>query len=490
MLVSELLSLAGIEEFELRGDAEVARICMDSRKVRPGDLFVAMPSSRTDTYQFVPEVLAAGASAVVVYSEFGLALAPCSVHLQDYENGLWRLCDTLYGHPTRNLKMVGVTGTNGKTTTAWIVQQLLDSLGLPTAYLGTLGFKIGSELRPLANTTPFAVETYNLILEAQTAGCEAVVMEVSSHALAQKRVEGFEFDAAAFTNLTQDHLDFHETMEAYEAAKLRLFGDLPSTKSLTKCLNLDDQTGSDWARRLPSPKIGFRTHFGLESDLVGVPTAVRVDGVEMELRFRGEIVNIQSQLGGSYNVENLLSAISAVLALDYSLAEIAIHIPSVTPVPGRFEGIKNPHGIGVIVDYAHTPDAIEKLLEAAREVTRGRLITVFGCGGDRDATKRPLMAAAAARNSDLVVVTSDNPRTEDPETILDQVCAGLPDGFTYERIADRPTAIKRAIQSAKRGDTVAIAGKGHEDYQIIGHEKIHMDDRELAREALSELLAK
>ncbi len=490
MLISELVSLAGIEDCVLRNDAEVARICMDSRKVRPGDLFVAMPSARTDTYQFIPEVLAAGAAGVVVFSREGVELAPCALWLKDYEDSLWRLCDTLYGHPTRDLKMVGITGTNGKTTTAWIVQQLLDSLGLPSAYIGTLGFKIGSGLRPLANTTPFVIETYNLMLEAHSSGCEAVVMEVSSHALAQKRVEGFEFDAAVFTNLTQDHLDFHGSMEEYEAAKLRLFGNLPSTKQLTSCLNLDDQTGSEWARKLPAPKIGYRTHFGLESDLVGVPTAVRVDGIEMELRFRGETVAIQSQLGGSYNVENLLSAISAVLALDYSLAEIASCIPSVTPVPGRFEGIKNPHGIGVIVDYAHTPDAIEKLLEAAREVTDGRLITVFGCGGDRDATKRPLMAAAAAQNSDLVIVTSDNPRTENPETILDQVCAGLPDGFTYERIADRPSAIKRAIQTAKRGDTVAIAGKGHEDYQIIGHEKIHMDDRELAREALSELLAK
>ncbi|MDH4387615.1 MAG: UDP-N-acetylmuramoyl-L-alanyl-D-glutamate--2,6-diaminopimelate ligase [Fimbriimonas sp.] len=490
MLVSELLSLAQVEAYDLRGDADVARMCMDSRKVRPGDLFVAMPSERTDTYQFIPEVLASGAAGVVVFSEDGLSLAPCAIYLQDYEDALWRLCDTLYAHPTRDLKMVGITGTNGKTTTAWIVQQLLDSLGLPSAYIGTLGFKVGSDLRPLANTTPFVIESYNLLIDAQMAGCEAVVMEVSSHALAQKRVEGFEFDAAVFTNLTQDHLDFHGSMEEYEKAKLRLFKDLPSTKTLTKCLNLDDQTGSDWARRLSGPKIGFRTHFGLEQDLVGVPSSIRVDGIEMELRFRGETAQIHSQLGGSYNVENLLSAISAVLALGYPLPEIAERLALVTPVPGRFEGVKNPHGIGVIVDYAHTPDAIEKLLEAAREVTTGRLITVFGCGGDRDATKRPLMATAAAKNSDVVFVTSDNPRTEDPESILDQVCAGLSDGFTYERIADRPTAIRRAIQSARRGDTVAIAGKGHEDYQIIGHEKIHMDDRELAREALSELLAK
>ena len=490
MLLSELLALAGIEDFELKGDAEVARICMDSRKVRPGDLFVAMPSARTDTYQFIPEVIGAGAGAVVVFSEDGVSLAPCSLWLPDYEDSLWRLCDTLYSHPTREMKVVGITGTNGKTTTAWIVHQLLDSLGLPSAYVGTLGFKTGSELRPLANTTPFVVETYNLVLEAQARGCEALVMEVSSHALAQKRVEGIEFDVAVFTNLTQDHLDFHKTMEAYEAAKLRLFNNLPSTKPLTKCLNLDDQTGSEWARKLSAPKIGYRTHFGLESDLVGVPISVLVDGIEMELRFRGETLVAHSQLGGSYNVENLLSAISAVLGLGYSISEIAAKLPEVTPVPGRFEGIKNPHGIGVIVDYAHTPDAIEKLLEAAREVTTGRLITVFGCGGDRDATKRPLMAAAAAKNSDVVFVTSDNPRTEDPESILDQVCAGLPDGFTYERIADRPTAIRCAIQSARRGDTVAIAGKGHEDYQIIGHEKIQMDDRELAREALSELLAK
>jgi UDP-N-acetylmuramoyl-L-alanyl-D-glutamate--2,6-diaminopimelate ligase len=490
MLLSELLSFAGVQSFQLKGDAEVARLCTDSRKVRPGDLFVALPSARTDTYQFVPAVLEKGASGIVVFSEEGLRLAENAVWLHDYEESLWQLCDTLYSHPTRELQMIGVTGTNGKTTTAWIIQQLLEAFGTPCAYIGTLGFKVGSELRDLPNTTPFVVDTYNLVMDAQLAGCEAIVMEVSSHALSQKRVEGIEFDVAVFTNLTQDHLDFHGTMESYEAAKLRLFNDLPSTKQLTRCLNLDDQTGSEWARKLPAPKLGFRTHFGLERDLVGVPSRVGVDGIEMELRLTGQTVEIESQLGGSYNVENLLSAISAVLSLGHSLEDVVTHLPSVTPVPGRFEGIKNPHGIGVIVDYAHTPDAICKLLEACREVTGGRLITVFGCGGDRDNTKRPLMAEAASQNSDVVIVTSDNPRTEDPESILDQVCLGLPDGFTYHRIADRPSAIKFAIQSAKRGDTVAIAGKGHEDYQIIGHEKIHMDDRELAREALSELLAK
>lgn len=464
------------------GSAVVERLTANSKLAGPGDVFVAVPSTRVDTHDFVAEAMANGAVGAVVHSQSGKERFPNALLLDDFENQIWRLCDALYDHPTRDMKVVGVTGTNGKTTTAWIIQQLLEALGERAAYIGTLGFKQGEVLRPLANTTPFVVDLYNLIVEAKASGCGCLAMEVSSHALAQKRAEGVEFDVAVFTNLTQDHLDFHETMEAYEAAKFRLFSGLPSTKPLVKCLNLDDSVGSDWARKLSGRKIGFRTHFGLEKDLVGVPESVRVDGIEMEMRFEGQTARLSSRLGGSYNAENILSATSAMLGLGYGLDQVCAAFGGVQPVPGRFEGIPNAHGIGAIVDYAHTPDAIEKLLGACREVTTGRVITVFGCGGDRDATKRPLMAAAAERGSDYVIATSDNPRTEDPETILDQVCAGL--SGEYLRIADRREAISAAISQAKPGDTVVIAGKGHEDYQIIGREKTPFDDRVVAKEIL------
>lgn len=483
MKLSELCRLSGITNFQIHGDAEVHRLVMDSRKVQPGDLFVAMPSASTDSHQFIAGAIAGGAVGAIVHQPDATHHSEVSLYLQDYENSLWRLCKTLYNNPTKSMKVIGITGTNGKTTTAWIVRDMLQASGLKTAYLGTLGFQYPGKAIELPNTTPFVVDLYNLLVEARDAGVEAIAMEVSSHALAQKRVEGVEFDVVLFTNFTQDHLDFHGSLEDYMAAKWRLFSDFcPSVA----CFNIDDPSVAKLPGSFEGKSIRYTTELGREAELVGNPTEVTLQGIELQLIASEDTISTVSKLAGNYNVSNLAAACSVLLGLGFSLVEIAKLVPHATPVPGRFETIPNTLGKGILVDYAHTPDAIEKLLDAARALTKGRIITVFGCGGDRDAKKRPLMAKAASERSDLTVLTSDNPRTEDPKAILEQVAVGIVDGKESVQIEDRIEAIRFAVSHAKEGDTVVIAGKGHENYQIIGKQKFHMDDREIAREALNE----
>jgi len=318
--------------------------------------------------------------------------------------------------------------------------------------------------------------------EARERGAEAMAMEVSSHALEERRVDGTEFDAAVFTNLTQDHLDFHGTMAAYERSKWRLFDELPlqTEKPFVAAFNVDDPVGLKWSRQYTGPMV--RYGFGAEADLVGIPHEVKVDRIRLSLRADKEI-NIEAPLGGGFNVSNCLSAAAGMLALGFDMDAIEEALPKVRPVPGRFEAVPNDLGIGILVDYAHTGDALEKLLDSVRDLNPRRVITVFGCGGDRDNTKRPKMAKAASERSDLTVVTSDNPRTEDPQTILDQVEKGIVPGKESVSIIDRREAVAYAIHQAKPGDVVVIAGKGHENYQIIGRTKHPMDDRELARAA-------
>ena len=483
MKLSELCSKSGVSDYSMVGEAEVLRLVMDSRKVQPGDLFVAMPSSNSDSHSFIPAALAAGAVGAIVHSVEALDICrgASGLFLPDYENQLWRLCKTITGNPTAAMKVVGVTGTNGKTTTAWIIRDMLQTLGLSSGYLGTLGFQYPGRSTELPNTTPFVVDLYNYLAEARDAGVQALAMEVSSHALAQKRVEGIEFDVTVMTNFTQDHLDFHGSLVEYAKAKRRIFSEFGPVFG---CFNIDDSTAAGWHLAFEGPKIGYSSEGRPAAELKGIATKVAIDGIEVSLTFAGATRTVHSRLAGSYNVSNLVSAWSALLGLGYSLDEVTQAVAEATPVPGRFESIPNDHGIGVIVDYAHTPDAIEKLLDAARPLTDGRLLTVFGCGGDRDATKRPIMALAASKRSDLTVITSDNPRTEDPSKILKEVQAGIKSGKESVLIEDRVEAILYAIRNAKKGDTVVIAGKGHEDYQIIGRTKIHLDDREIAREAL------
>lgn len=455
-----------------------------------------------DSHGFLPAAKEAGAVAVVVHSHEGyeaaVNLGLVAILPEYYEGAAAQIAHRFHNDPTRGMVVVGVTGTNGKTTTAWLIRDMLAALGVRAAYLGTLGFQLPGEERELANTTPFAVDLANLLAEARERGVEALAMEVSSHALEQGRVLGVKFDAAVFTNLTQDHLDFHGTMEAYGAAKRRLFTEYRE-KEFVAALNMDDPVGRTWAKELDAPVIGFgqdETHLrGLPTSVHISPQAVRLDRIDLiaavealdgiSKRPAMDKARLTAGLGGSYNVENLSAATAAMLAVGRSLVEIRDALRKVRPVPGRFEAVPNDREIGIIVDYAHTPDALEKLLDAVRPLTEGKVITVFGCGGDRDRTKRPKMARAASQRSDITVVTSDNPRTEDPDAIVAEVEAGIVPGRESVTVVDRRAAVAKAISLAHPGDAVVIAGKGHENYQIIGREKIHMDDRELAQEALA-----
>lgn len=626
----ELFRQAGVVPDRIEGDADVVSLVMDSRKAVLGCCFVCMPSENSDSHQYLAAAHSDGATSAIVHSEEGfdvargLGLAAALVRpelpfppIPSWTNGseetpemrvrrttgrfsdaVWRLAKVAFGDPSLKLKVIGVTGTNGKTTTAWLIWDMLNLLGIPCAYIGTLGFGLPQanpltvdhqpgapreHLRPLANTTPFSIELNAMLAEAVAAGCQAVVMEVSSHALAERRVDGVQFDVAVYTNLTQDHLDYHGTMEAYEAAKWRLFSELPSSvpegsgggeagepnwtggwgknvpgwslptfEPFVAALNMDDEGAYERMRSL-APTYG-RWLYSVKQgdwDLEVRAKVIAVDHLELalwdkythdgtgtiddELEFR----HVRVPLGGAFNVENVASAIAALAGLHLHVPDLVEKAPrpifeNLRPVPGRFEPVPNDAGIGILVDYAHTPDALEKLLATARPLTPGRIITVFGCGGDRDRSKRPLMAKAAQAGSDIVVVTSDNPRTENPMEIV----RAIQEGFSisdfrflkewtqnssdepahedrskvhskiktsdepahedrreaHSKIKtqeskiliepDRPAAVALAIQLAEPGDTVIIAGKGHENYQIIGRTKFDMDDRELARAGL------
>ncbi len=496
MRLSELVKASKAAIAQRTGDPEVLRPISDTRQVQPGDLFFCMPSARTDTHALIAEARAAGATAAVLHGASGTEGANLPFLLPaggefGFREAAWRLSHTLLGYPSRSLKVVGVTGTNGKTTTAWLLRDLLSAAGAPAAYLGTLGYEDEQGSFEVGNTTPFAVDLANLIEMARTRGSKAFAMEVSSHALAEQRADGVEFDAAVFTNLTQDHLDYHGSMDKYAEAKWRLFDDLPrqSDKAFTAALNIDDPIGAEWAARSSRPVIRYSMNVGSNATLTAAALEVRLDRITMEFRWHGDTTApVDIPLGGAFNVSNSLSAVAGMLALGFRMDKIVDALPKVRPVPGRFEAVPNAAGLGIIVDYAHTPDALIKLLDAVRALNQGRIFTVFGCGGDRDRTKRPIMAKAASERSDVSVVTSDNPRTEDPSAILAEVASGIvPESRVGScRFLDRAEAVAYAVANAKPGDAVVIAGKGHENYQIIGHTKHPMDDRELVRAALEE----
>jgi UDP-N-acetylmuramoyl-L-alanyl-D-glutamate--2,6-diaminopimelate ligase len=488
------------------GDAALDRawsgLAYDSRRVSAGDVFVAIKGERHDGADFADSAIAGGATAIVSERAAPEPAPAPWIQVSDARLALAVLSSWHFGHPSRDLLVVGITGTNGKTTASYLVRAILERAGYPCGLIGTVQYSIGAELLEAPRTTPESLDLQELFARMRTAGARACCMEVSSHALALRRVDGTRFAAGVFTNLTRDHLDFHGDMDAYFAAKRRLFDLLPS--GAPAVVNVDDPRGQALAAEVPaavtyglSPSAHVRAE-GVSPSLAGVAfEAVTPPGT----------FPIRSRLVGRFNLYNLLSAVATGVALGVPAAAIQDGLGSVSAVPGRFQLVSDAaDDVTAIVDYAHTDDALKNLLEAVRPLACGRLITVFGCGGDRDRTKRPLMGAVAARLSDLVVLTSDNPRSEDPDRIIDEIELGIApagqraraaDGAggsrnghpgeapRWLRIADRAAAITHAVEHADPNDVVVVAGKGHEKYQVVGSRVLPFDDVDVVRAALA-----
>jgi UDP-N-acetylmuramoyl-L-alanyl-D-glutamate--2,6-diaminopimelate ligase len=489
--LSELASILPDAERHGTADPVIQGITHDSRRVKPGDLFVCIPGLKSDGHRFLGDAVAAGAVAgVVERPEAGAGSGVPLLRVPSSRAAVGPLAAAVYGQPSRAFTLVGVTGTNGKTTTTLLVEALFRAAGCRTGVIGTLGARIGDRVLPGDRTTPEAPDLQALFAEMVTADVRAVGMEVSSHALALNRTLGTEFDIGVFTNLTQDHLDFHETLDAYFDAKTRLFTDYPerSSKAFTAVLNLDDPYG----QRLQSLAHGRVVTFGIERDATLSATEVRATpaGISFQLhREGGSAEPLQLRLGGRFNVSNALAALGVAHAAGLEWDGALTALAAVPGVPGRFESVDAGQDFSVIVDYAHSPDGLLNVLNAARALEPSRLILVFGCGGDRDRGKRPIMGRMAAELADVAVITSDNPRSEPPASIIREIVAGVEAApRRHARVLEEPdrrAAIARAIGMAQPGDLVLIAGKGHEDYQIFADRTIHFDDREVAREVLS-----
>lgn len=463
----------------------IQQVVADSRQVVPGALFVAVRGQNSDGHAFLDEALNRGAVAVVVE-----ALPPHLVHRVQAERqtvvqvpqsrqALALIACAYYQHPSRTLRLVGITGTNGKTTTSYLIESILQAAGASVGVIGTIEYRYAGQRLAAANTTPDALLLQSLLWQMQQHGVDDVVMEVSSHALAQERVWGCTFAACVFTNLSRDHYDYHGSEAAYFAAKQRLFVELPGQWHV---LNLDDAYGQ---RLLQASQARLLT-YGLETAATLQPQAVThgLDGIRFTLSTTKGRLEIRSALIGRHNVYNLLAAIATAIVLDVDATAITMGIAQLQQVPGRLERIDQGQDFYVFVDYAHTPEALEQVLRTVRNETSGRFISVFGCGGDRDRGKRPVMGRIATTLSDYTVITSDNPRTEEPQRIIDDIVAGVERSRPYTTIVDRRQAIAHALAMAQPQDTIVIAGKGHEDYQIIGRTRHHFDDREVVREAL------
>jgi UDP-N-acetylmuramoyl-L-alanyl-D-glutamate--2,6-diaminopimelate ligase len=472
-------------------DVEVQSVQYDSRKVSANDCFVAIKGAGVDGHTYVGAAIDRGANVVVLENDATLP-DPYFMHtgvvkivVPDSRKALAILSANYFGHPSKSMKLVGVTGTNGKTTTTHLVRSIFETAGMRTGLVGTIEYRIGEEIIPATHTTPESLELNELFATMVKRGCAAATMEVSSHALHQSRVYGLDFDTAVFTNLTQDHLDYHGTMEAYFQAKKILFDHLkPSASAVT---NLDDTYGQTISSSTSAARLTYSAQHAADVEAKNI--RLDIDGTTFDVVHNSETTTIATALVGRFNVYNILAAFAAGIALGIPKETIRRGVEKVQNVRGRFEKIRSPQGWTAIVDYAHTPDALEKCLRTIHEVLpdehRGKIIAVFGAGGDRDKSKRPLMGAVAGALSDVAIVTSDNPRTEDPATILEEIIHGLPKGTKFIRELDRRMAIQKAIQLAQPGDVVLVAGKGHEDYQVIGTKKTHFSDREVVEEFLS-----
>lgn len=481
----ELANLLG--SHELYGDTNVMveDVSADSRNIKQNGLFIALRGATVDGHQFVEKAVANGAKAILVDTlPKKLPEGVGVILVADTREAMEILVPYFFDYPGRKLRMIGVTGTNGKTTTTNVIRQVLTAAGHKVGMIGTINIMIGDEVTVSHNTTPDVVDLQKALFAMVEAGCDYCVMEVSSHALVLKRVSGIEYDCAVLTNITQDHLDFHKTMENYRDAKSLLFEGLANGTKANKhaAFNMDDAS---------SPVIMARTkvsclRYGKSKDCDIYPEDLEIfaKGMNLNLHTPNGILRLHTKITGEFNVYNLMSAVSVLLAEGVDGKLIERELNGFDGVPGRFQLVDAGQDFTVVVDYAHTPDGLENVLNTARKITKNNLWVIFGCGGDRDNTKRPIMGRIARELADKIVVTSDNPRSEDPEKILDMVCAAF-EGMQnkeFHRIADRRVAIEFVMSQAKAGDVVMIAGKGHENYQILKDRTIHFDDKEVVEE--------
>ena len=477
MKISEVMN--GIKSYDIYEDREVTFITDDSRKVTEGSIFVCIKGARFDGHDVAAQMLEKGAVCVVCERDMGL---PNQIVVENTRKAISLMCANYFGRPADKLKLIGITGTNGKTTTAFLIKNMLKKLGKKSGLIGTVKNMAGDKEYPAALTTPESFELHSLFNEMVNEGCEYCVMEVSSQALAQFRVEGLHFAAGIFTNLTQDHLDYHGSFENYAEAKSMLF-----TESDICILNLDDEHAMSMLRNSDGRMVTYSVNQD-ESDYTAKYIRYKNDGIEYELVTMGYVERVRVGIPGEFTVYNSMAAAVTLIELGFDFSEVLYALSLSEGVKGRIEVVPTDTDYTVIIDYAHSPDGLENIISSLRKIAKARIITVFGCGGDRDRTKRPIMGSIAAKLSDVIVVTSDNPRTEDPDAIIEDILTGIK-GSKVRKIVetDRTKAIRAALEEAETDDIVLLAGKGHETYQIFGTEKIHYDEREVVRDILSDI---
>ena len=476
MLLRELVKDLNIIGGSADPDMNIGGVSYDSRKTQPGDLFVAVRGFETDGHRYIPAAMAKGAAAVLC--EEPPADGTPYLLVKDCRLGLALVSRAFFGDPASEMTVIGFTGTSGKTSSTTVLKHVLEeTLGAKVGLIGTNGNMIGDELLHTEHTTPESYELHQLFRRMRDAGCTHVVMEVSSHSLALERVAGITFDVAVFTNLSQDHLDLHGTMEEYAAAKKKIF-----SQCRVGCVNLDDERAEYMMDGAPCPIVRYSA-IRNDAELVAKDIRLTASGVRFAAVSGEELALTRLAIPGMFSVYNALSVMAAAHCVGVSLADCAAALATARGVKGRMESVPTDGDYSIIIDYSHKPDALEKALKTLRPVTRGRLMVLFGCGGDRDRKKRPLMGAIAEKNADFTIVTSDNPRTEDPQAIIDEILTGMKARRgSVKVICDRVEAIHWALDHARSGDVILLAGKGHEDYQIVGKEKHHMDEREIVAE--------
>ena len=485
MVLKTLLSKIDPVAVEGPQDCEITSIAYDSRHVQPGGLFVALRGEKVDGHQFIAQAVEKGAVAVVGEDPVQKNSAATMIRVKDSRSAMADIAEVYFQHPSQHLKVTGITGTKGKTTVAFLVKHICEQAFLRSGLLGTVRYEIGERVIPASRTTPQSLEVHDLLYQMRSAGCRAAVMEVSSHALSQERVRGVEFDVGVFTNLKQDHLDYHLTMENYFEAKARMFSHLAAQKKKhpKAVINMDDSYGSRlierFAKQLPVITYGVNTRAdfrasGFKTDFSG--TTFQLDAQEKSYLVRLPLM-------GRFNIYNALAALAAATALGLDLRTAVLSLANAPAVPGRLERVPGKRQFQVFVDYAHTEDSLLNVMKTLKELSPNRLIVVFGCGGNRDKTKRPLMGAAVEQNADLAIITSDNPRKEQPEEIIEDIKKGFR-GTKYDVVVDRKEAIYKAVGMAQPRDIVLIAGKGHETYQEFADHTIAFDDVAIAKAAI------